>query len=183
MTLATGRRGGFRGQEQPMSAFRFTVLESAVGTLTEAAFRMPVNPQLNLAMRVWKIASRFDAPPVDSTVAASVLQVNSVTGTLSLRQNLTTIPVISDEGSLYSHVVHSVHAGDASGHAVIAEGHGAQFDYGPTGLLIATAQISAYVQQASGGNNAITFGGIVYFTLETVSAAELVAALSLSETF
>ncbi len=173
--------------DQPLSVVRGTVFETTAGTLVENPIRMPVNPQLGLIMRVWKISSLLTLA-FDNTVASNAItNVNSV-GTVSMRQGLLVMPQYADPGVLTQRRIAMFQTtpaglGTPTTPTVYEGADPSVMNFFPNGILLATANVSLYVEGEVGSVVTIRFDVDIWYTLQESKPDEVLAALSLSETF
>lgn len=169
-----------------LSWVRGTVNSGVAGALIEAQTAMPVNPQLKLAMRVFVIMTSL-FPVFDNTVPNLQITPVRVTATLNIRQALTLMPFVADAGTIYTRQLVCLEGTTAalatpSTSGPIETGMPGQVWF-PGGLVMATGNLSAYIQADPGIVGASNFRWAMGYNIEEVTTEELLAALSISETF
>ena len=160
---------------------RFQVVESSINTLTESKIQTPTSPASLIAMRLWKVVWKL-SQPIGALPAADDMERLRFEVSFSTRQDQTSRPQYEDSGTLLEIVADTMVASapaDAGLGVGIAQHPSGFMDYGPFGLLIPTQTISVYI--IGDGVNAVgSIRGIMFYTLDKITPAELVAALSVT---
>lgn len=175
----------------PWSRIAFRVNESAANTLTEAIFRTPVSATQRMGMQIRR--TELDVPTADTPIVApGIRNDHTLAVALSLRNGLTVFPGAQNPGVLhhYSRRVSTTSMAiigvEAATVAIATEEGVPSIDWSSGeaagGLIIATAQLSLYI--VGGGNAGAKFAiAQVYYRLVELEMEELIAAVSLAETF
>lgn len=175
----------------PWSRLAFRVLESGANTLSESVFRTPVSATVRTGMQIRKTI--LTTPPPDVRLPAAGLRLDGfVFATLSLRQGQAAIPAAQDSGVLHtvlnrvSAIRSDVETAESSLNNLFYKEGVDEIDWAPSeaagGLIIATANLSLYVL-GSGNVGAKSANVQIYYRLVELSVEELIAAVSLAETF
>lgn len=162
-----------------LGMLRFVVQESVAGTLAEVAIQTPTSPASNIAMRIWRISWELEPPVQDTFPAADNIVLAVSRGSVHTRQDLAAIQGWDGQGAILAAQAYGMAGSvpaDAGGGLAMDAGP-KMMDYGPFGLLIPTQEISVYAQ-GSNAVNTIAFRGVIYYTLDRITSAELIAALS-----
>lgn len=167
-----------------LALLRMTVAESAANTLTEGVSNTPVEPASRTAMRIWRIV--WEHPVVDPQTtppAADSFDTNALSMAISTRQDLTALPSLDALGSLalLRWAIYSASAPADAGISVAAAVIGSYVvDFGPLGLLVATRELSIYVQ-GTALPSASRASAVVYYSLEQLDPTEFFSLISVVE--
>jgi len=175
--MARGRSDG-----EALAFMRMRVLESAINTLTEAQATTPVNMGTLQAMRIWRVQFVLGEPTHADPGADTITTRNTITA-LSLRQNLTVIPAMRDNGVIAIGRMDAVDAGLAAGGGIntaIREVN-PLWAYSPGGVLVGSQTLSLYIQSVQGVAVAQS-DVVIQYTLETLGQDEFFALVSLLAT-
>ena len=175
----------------PWSRVAFTANESAANTLTEQRFRTPVSATTRTGMQIRR-TELIVAPADLSLITPGGREDNTVAVALSLRNGLATFPNAEDSGVIHHQIrrtstaVQVILGVEAAATAIHTMEGVPAIDWAPGeaagGIIIATAQLSLYIV-GSGNAGAKSASAQIYYRLIQLTAEELIAAVSLSETF
>jgi len=161
---------------------RSNVDESAAGTLTEQAFNTPVDQNLLLAMKIFKVTLEVSLASVPAARPAADAAVALIIGTaLSTRQGLTALPNFGTDGCLaMNRMVWCENSAPADAGVGMGgwSGNIVHQEHYPEGLIIADRTLSIYVQGNAGFAGAGGARCAIYYQLAKITPAEYMAALS-----
>lgn len=159
----------------PIRIARFRITMSAANTFTEQPIALPVPSPAGgtrqFAMFIHGVASDVGVMDV---IAAAAGEFRAAA--LSLEQGRADTPNLGDGGLIYRRFV-AAQAGAGAGGANIHEMAMPAFMWLPKPMLVAQTDASLYML-SSGQASANVGNFMIYYTIEQIDVAELVAALS-----
>lgn len=163
---------------------RGEALEVVSGTEVEAQLRTPSSPTTGMGMAIMGFKTVLDNGSGGFPAADTMNATTSVDGIISLRQSLTA-PRMGTPGTLYHRKIGNL-AGSAPADAGVMGSFGDVGEPGylwlPKPIIVATQIISLYTRTNS-GTSTTRFQVMILYQLIELTGDDLIAALSLSETF
>lgn len=158
--------------------------EAVSGTEVEAEIRTPSSPVTGFGMAIMGFKTQLDPPAGGFPAADTQDSATGSVGVINLRQGLTA-PVMSSPGTIYHRQIGLIR-GSAPADAGVALSYLEDGDPGflwlPKPIIVATQIVSLYVRTNS-GVSVSAFRVMILYQLVRLSGDDLIAAISLSESF